>query len=365
MAKLTQLTVTGLAVMAIVKTLSTGASAGPCEPGFGSSGPGSTLTCIGLYTLEANTTGQSNTAIGFAAMIKNKEGGGNTGSGAFALFNNVSGSQNTATGISALSRNQTGSFNTASGSAALWGNTDGSNNTASGYQAGGKQTGSNNTSLGAEAGWRGDFSDSIRLTGSNNIAVGYQSGSQWTSGSNNIAIGNVGNAADLNTIRIGTPGVQSRTFIAGVRNVKVLKGQAVMVDINGQIGTTKSSIRYKEDVHSMGDASSPLMNLRPVTFRYKEAAPDGSKPIQYGLIAEEVEKVMPDLVIYNDQGTPESVAYETLPSLLLNEYQKQGRELAAAKAKLETMETELAALKLAVSRLAAAPSTVKLAATAP
>jgi hypothetical protein len=200
-------------------------------------------------------------------------------------------------------------------------------------------------------------------TGSGNTALGFGAGSAWTVGSNNIAIGNAGVAGESNTIRIGTS--QTRTFIAGIRGIRVTKTQAVLVDANGQIGTSRSSIRYKEDVHTMGDASNPLMNLRPVTFRYKEAESDGSKPIQYGLIAEEVEKVMPDLVIYNAQGTPESVAYETLPSLLLNEYQKQGRELAAAKAKLETMETELAALKLAVSRLAAAPSGVKLATTAP
>ncbi|MCA3555219.1 tail fiber domain-containing protein, partial [Aestuariivirga sp.] len=136
---------------------------------------------------------------------------------------------------------------------------------------------------------------------------------------------------------------------------------------------------YKEDVHSMGDASNALMGLRPVTYRYKQAEADGSKPIQYGLIAEEVDKVMPDLVVYDEQGRPDSVSYEILPSLLLNEYQKQNRKLAAteaellvakqnyatAEARLNSMEAELAALKLAVSRLAAAPSAVKVAATAP
>ncbi|MCA3556010.1 tail fiber domain-containing protein, partial [Aestuariivirga sp.] len=147
---------------------------------------------------------------------------------------------------------------------------------------------------------------------------------------------------------------------------------------------------YKEDVHSMGDASNALMGLRPVTYRYKQAEADGSKPIQYGLIAEEVDKVMPALVVYDEQGRPDSVSYEILPSLLLNEYQKQNRKLAAAEAKLaateaeftETraalaatraelaesnakFEAELAALKLAVSRLAAAPSAVKVAASQP
>jgi hypothetical protein len=133
-----------------------------------------------------------------------------------------------------------------------------------------------------------------------------------------------------------------------------------------------SSRRYKDDIQPMGEASSPLMQLRPVTFRYKEADADGSKPLQYGLIAEEVEQAMPGLVIYNKDGTPESVAYQVLPSLLLNEYQKQNRELAAAKAELaetrtkfEAMQAEMAALKLVVSRLAAAPSAIKLADSQP
>jgi hypothetical protein len=146
----------------------------------------------------------------------------------------------------------------------------------------------------------------------------------------------------------------------------------VLIDAVGQLTTVRSALRYKEQVQPMGDASSPLMNLRPVTFRYREADPDGTKPIQYGLIAEEVEKVMPDLVVRNEDGAIETVAYHILPGMLLNEYQKQGSELASAKAelaetraRLEAMDAEMAALKLAVSRLAAAPSAVKLAASQP
>ncbi len=340
-------------------------------------------TCIGTGALLNNVTsgtdaGLSNTAVGKDALNANTTGDYNTASGTGALEKNTTGNFNTASGTGALLFNITGNNNTASGFGALLFNTTGSSNTASGTFAGGKQTGSYNTSLGTEAAFQGEVSYGALLTGNNNIAVGYQAGSQWgannTAISNNIAVGHVGGATDANTIRIGTS--QTRTFIAGIRGIRVTKTQAVLVDANGQLGTSRSSIRYKEDVHTMGDASNALMNLRPVTFRYKEAEPDGSKPIQYGLIAEEVEKVMPDLVIYNAQGTPESVAYETLPSLLLNEYQKQGRELAAAKAELaetraeladtrEQLTTELAALKLVVSRLAAAPSHVKLATTTP
>jgi hypothetical protein len=320
----------------------------PVIPGTNNTGMGT--GALSLYQID----GENNTASGVNALRMNNYGDDNTANGVNALTKNYVGSSNTASGVSALQENATGNNNTANGVSALFRNINGGNNTAVGHSAM-----FNNTS------------------GSGNTALGFGAGSAWTTGSNNIAIGAAGVAGESNTIRIG--GTQSRTFIVGVRNIRVVKGQAVLVDANGQIGTSRSSIRYKEDVHTMGDASSPLMNLRPVTFRYKEAAPDGSKPIQYGLIAEEVEKVMPDLVIYNAHGTPESVAYDILPSLLLNEYQKQGRELAAAKtelagekaksaateARLQTVEAELTALKLAVGRLAAAPSTVKLASGAP
>jgi hypothetical protein len=323
--------------------------------------------------------GANNAGMGSGALANNQaDGENNMASGVNALQMNSSGDNNTASGVNALNKNSTGGSNTASGVASLQNNTTGNNNTASGVNALlGNTAGGNNTAMGAGA-------MQNNTSGSGNTALGFGAGNAWTTGSNNIAIGAAGVAGESNTIRIG--GSQNRTFIAGVRNIKVIKGVAVQVDANGQIGTAKSSRRYKEDIKTMGEASSPIMNLRPVTFRYIEPAPDGSKPIAYGLIAEEVEQVMPDLVVYNDQGTPESVDYGALPSLLLNEYQKQGRELAAAKAdqldtktelaktraeltdaraKLEAMDAELAALKLAVSRLAAAPSSVRVAASEP
>lgn len=201
---------------------------------------------------------------------------------------------------------------------------------------------------------------------------GRRAGAFQTTGSNNIIIGNAGTAVDLNTIRLGVQGTQTRAFVAGIRGTAVVGGQSVVVNADGQLGVLLSSQRYKEDIRPMGDASSPLMKLRPVTFRYREPQPDGSKPVQYGLIAEEVEQVMPDLVVYNKDGTPESVAYQTLPGLLLNEYQKQAAELATAKAelaatraRLEAMDSEMAALKLAVSRLAAVPAGVDFASVVP
>jgi hypothetical protein len=164
---------------------------------------------------------------------------------------------------------------------------------------------------------------------------------------------------DANIIRFGAN--QTATFIAGIRVKQITKGLSVQIDANGQLGVTRSSIRYNEDVNSMGEASNALMELRPVTFRYMGAESGGSKLVQYGLIAEEVEAVMPNLVVYNDKGTPESVAYDVLSSLLLNEYQEQNRKLASAEARLATVEAELAALKLAVSRLASAPSNANVA----
>ena len=350
------------------------AQAGPCQP---LTSPVDN-TCVGTGTLDSNTTGNANTAVGTNALTSNTVGAGNTAIGVSALFNNITGENNTASGSNALALNTSGVNNTSTGGEALRSNTTGSFNTAAGaYALYFSTTGAHNTANGSYALHRtstGDNNTAVghnamisNTTGSSNAAFGFGAGNAWTTGSNNIAIGNAGVAGESHTIRIGAS--QTTPFVAGIYNTRVTKARTVLVNANGQLGSSRSSIRYKEDVHTMGDASSPLMNLRPVTFRYKEAESDGSKPIQYGLIAEEVEKVMPDLVIYNAQGTPESVAYETLPSLLLNEYQKQGRELAAAKAELaetkarfESMASELAALKLAVSRLAAAPRSSSLAA---
>jgi len=369
---------TALLALAATGLSTTAAEAGPCRLGTGSTAVNN--TCIGTGALGSNTTGESNTASGFNALRSNTTGGINTASGAYAMYSNTTGYYNTASGLNALYSNTNGYYNTASGVSALYSNTTGSENTAAGISAlTFNTTGNHNTASGANA-------LQNNTTGSNNIALGYLAGLNLTTGSNNIIIGNTGVAADLNTLRIGVQGTQTRTFISGIRGTRVTGGQTVMVNANGQLGVTSSSQRYKENIQPMGDASNPLMQLRPVTFHYKQAEEDGSKPIQYGLIAEEVEQAMPDLVIYNKDGTPESVAYHLLPSLLLNEYQKQGHKLAAAdarlaaaetelaetkselaetKTRLEAMDAEMAALKLSVSRLAAASSAVTLAATQP
>ncbi len=279
-----------------------------------------------------------------------------------ALYANKTGIYNSASGSYALYSNTKGGYNTASGAGALYYNTTGSMNVAVGFDAASTQkTGSSNTAVGFHAGlaWS---------TGSNNIAVGALAGSDQTAGSDNIAIGARGAAGDNGVIRIGTMDVHGKTFIAGIRNTTLSGGLAVLVNADGKLGVATSSRRYKQNIQPMGDASNRLLELRPVTFEYKQAEEDGSHPLQYGLIAEDVAAVMPELAVYNEDGTPESVAYQVLPSLLLNEYQKQAKELAdtraelaGTKAKFETLEAELADLKLTVSRLAAAPSATQLA----
>jgi uncharacterized protein YoxC len=162
--------------------------------------------------------------------------------------------------------------------------------------------------------------------------MGYYSGDNITTGSNNVDIANFGVATDgasgIGVIRIGSVGSQSSTFIAGISGVQTgLAGSPVLVDANGQLGTISSSRRYKEDIQSMGDASDRLFKLRPVTFRYIKPDVNGNKPIQYGLIAEEVAEVFPELVVHNKDGQPETVAYHLLPGLLLNELQKEHKQV--------------------------------------
>ena len=121
-----------------------------------------------------------------------------------------------------------------------------------------------------------------------------------------------------------------------------------MVDANGQLGTISSSRRYKEDIQSMGSVSERVMALRPVTFHYKQPTNDGSKPVQFGLIAEEVAETFPELVVYDEQGKPETVSYHLLATLLLNEFQKQQSRVT----ELEQQSEELAQLRKQVAMMA-------------
>ena len=313
---------------------------------LGDNTDGSFNTASGVNALWHNITGDSNTATGMNALFSNTDGFQNTATGRAALFSNTDGFDNTATGRSALESNTTGNVNSASGAYALHLNTEGVANSADGHSAlYSNTTGSFNTASGYESLW-------TNTIGSNNIAVGYQAGYDLTTGDRNIAIGNAGVAGDSNTIRVGNAN-HTRVFVHGIegRTTGINDAVTVVIDSNGQLGTVSSSMRYKEDVSEMGSASGRLMDLNPVTFRYKDTYENGVTPLQYGLSAEEVAEVFPDLVVYNDDGRPETVKYRLLSSLLLNELQKQQSEVSGQVAEIAELKTQMTELTQLVNQL--------------
>jgi polyhydroxyalkanoate synthesis regulator phasin len=271
------------------------------------------FTMGGLNSYE----GKHNTAVGYQSLTSNTTGFYNTASGSWSLLSNTTGFYNTASGYGSLVSNTTGFYNTASGAFSLQSNTTGTLNTASGY---GSLT--NNT------------------TGSYNIALGSNAGVNLTTGNYNIDIGNQGVAAEGATIRIGDSN-QTRTFIAGIRGVTTgsQNAIAVLIDSNGQLGTASSSRRFKKDIRDIGEASSRLLDLRPVSFRYIGQ----SEGVHFGLIAEEVAEVLPELVVHDASGQVETVAYHEMPAMLLNELQKQHATIQAQQAQIEAQREELAA----------------------
>jgi hypothetical protein len=215
--------------------------------------------------------------------------------------------------------NETGSSNTAIGYSALVFNTAGGQNTAIGYEA---------------------LSSTL---GSTNTALGYRAGANLGTGSNNICIGNVGVTNESNTLRIGTS--QSATFVAGINGQTSPGGVPVGVNSSGKLGTTVSSRRFKEDIREIGAESDGLMRLRPVAFTYKREIDPTGLP-QYGLIAEEVAEVYPDLVAHGPDGQPEAVRYHLIDALLLNEVQKQHRVIEDLEARLTRLEDRLSVEQL-------------------
>src|SRR6266496_1651376 len=327
---------------------------------------GQSNTAIGQQALAHNTTGSSNTATGFVALNKNTTGSFNTATGRGALFNNTLADNNTATGYRALNKNTTGhdnvatgvqalylntmgNFNTATGNLALSANTTGSSSTAMGHRALMSSTGTSNTAIGAGA-------LLSNLTGSNNIALGTDAGFSLTAGSYNIDIGNSGVGGEANTIRIGTTGNQTNTYIAGISGATVPTGVAVIVDANGHLGTTTSSGRFKEAIKPMDKVSEAILALKPVIFQYKhELDPEGIP--QFGLVAEQVEKVNPDLVARDDQGKPYSVRYEAVNAMLLNEFLKEHRKVEKLEATVaqqhKDFEAAVAELKGQIQKVSA------------
>jgi trimeric autotransporter adhesin len=300
-------------------------------------------TVLGEDALISNTSGTFNTAIGLDALFRNTIGNFNTATGFDVLIENTTGSYNTAIGVNALHSNTTGQSNTATGNQVLFSNTTGENNTAIGAAVLlFNTTGQENTGLGASA--------LLRNTGSNNIALGFEAGRHLTRGSFNIDIGNRGLAGETKTIRIGTQGMQTATYIAGISEATVPTGVAVIIDADGHLGTSTSSARFKEAIRPMDKASEAILALKPVTFRYKhELDPDGIP--QFGLVAEEVEKVNPDLVARDADGKAYTVRYEAVNAMLLNEFIKEHQKVQRLEAALAAVNERLKAQDAKIDRV--------------
>jgi hypothetical protein len=291
-------------------------------------------------TLDGLTVVASKVAVGIGALAANTVPNGSVAVGFNALSSNTtSGLFNTAVGNQALELSTTGQANTAVGSRALQNN-----------------------------------------TGDSNIALGVNAGLFLTTGNSNIMIGNIGVAGESNTIRIGSLS-KTRTFITAIRGktTDVADAVPVLIDSLNQLGTTSSSRRVKEDIQDMGERSRGLLQLRPVTFRYRQPSVDGTKRLQYGLIAEEVAELYPELVAFTPTGEAETILYQLLPAMLLNELQhqyrvneaqeteleRQHRVNQAQQAELESLAARLAELAGRLQQLERAASVVTAAAVTP
>jgi hypothetical protein len=300
---------------------------------------GNNNTSSGFNSLALNTTGSENTAVGYESMYSTTTGNYNTASGYETLYANTTGGYSTAVGAFSLQDNTTGGYNTGFGAYALSVNTTGSGNTAFGY-AGLRSmtTGSNNIGFGYQSLYS-------NTSGSYNIALGYQGGLNVINGSYNIEIGSLGSQADTKVIRLGTQGTQTKTYVAGISDAQVT-GAAVYVTSSGQLGVLASSERYKTGIASLGSDTDKLMQLRPVRFHLKN---DPNGAVQYGLIAEEVNKVYPELVIRDNDGKIQGVRYDELAPMLLNEMQKERKEFAAQNARVAAQDNEIRDLKRMVA----------------
>jgi hypothetical protein len=291
-------------------------------------------TAVGLFSLRSNSMGNFNTGIGAGTLLANTADQ-NTATGAGALLSNTTGAFNTANGAFALFSNTTGAFNTATGPFALLNNTTGVENTANGYRAlSGNATGVGNTAYGSQA--------LVQSTGNNNVALGVHAGFNISTGSNNIHIGNVGAGNESGTVRIGDNN-QTKAFIAGINGVNQGSPTAVFINtLTGQLGTTPpaSSRRYKEEIKPMDTASEAVLALKPVRFHYKS---DDTKTPQFGLIAEEVADVNPDLVMRDKEGKPYTVRYEQINAMLLNEFLKEHRKVQEQEATIAQLNKDFRA----------------------
>ena len=281
-------------------------------------GEGFRNTAVGAAALLFNSTGTENTANGNAALESNDAGSYNTANGAFALFSNTIGSYNTATGTRALQDNTTGLYNTATGLLALGNNIGGQGNTATGYRA---------------------LHDNT--TGNHNTGIGHYAGHDLT-GDGNVCFG-----ANV----FGVAGVDNTTWIRNVYD-SVATVRAVYVNSDNKIGTLASSRRYKNEIRPMAKASEAIFSLRPVSFRYKKEV-DPTSLLSFGLIAEEVAEVDPALVTPDRDGKPETVRYEAVNAMLLNEFLKEHNTVQEQGAKIARLERQIETLSAGLQKVSA------------
>ena len=310
-------------------------------------------TAEGTKALFNLTTGSANTAVGWFSLLSNGDGSFNTASGAGALLLNTA-DENTAFGTAALLSNTTGKENTANGTLALFSNTTGFQNTAVGYSALSSNTTAGANSSGANTAV-GAFALGLTVTGGANTAIGYAAlynatgggnialgdlaGVDLTTGNGNIIVGNRGLAGDADTIRIGRA-THTTCYISGIRDVMTGAGDAipVVIDSASQLGTVSSSKRFKRGIKPMNNTSEAILGLQPVTFQYTS---DKTNRPQFGLIAEQVAEINPNLVVRNSDGEIYTVRYDAVNAMLLNEFLKEHKKVEKLEAALDAVNARL------------------------
>jgi Chaperone of endosialidase len=288
-------------------------------------------TAEGTNALLSRTTGIQNTALGFNSLLNLTVGNNNTGVGLCTLVHDISGVQNVATGAFSLF-NTNGSNNVGNGYQTLYNNVAGSNNTAIGFRAGFNT----NSNFNVANGYQALYSN---VAGSTNTAIGFRAGYNITNNGNVcIGAGVLGVAGEINTTRI--------------KNVygSVAGARAVYVNAYNKIGTLASSRRYKEEIKPMDKASETLFGLKPVTFRYKKEV-DPAHALSFGLIAEEVAEISPDLITRDEDGEPQTVRYEAVNAMFLNEFLKEHRTVQRQQKEIDALKAELKEQKALIQKV--------------
>src|SRR5437899_3943898 len=305
-------------------------------------------TAEGKDALFSLTTGVDNTALGFQALYNGTTASGNTAVGSQALLSNTASTRNVAVGAAALDSLTSGEMNTAVGNVSLEQGVSVNFNTALGRHALGRTQGDQNTGLGFFAGW--NLSDD----GTNNIYIGNAGPVPIGTESNTIRIG----TQTATIVTVGNPPFESHpmpahtaTFIAGISGTAI-NGRPVMINANGRLGTAPSSARFKEEIKPMDKASEAILALKPVRFRYKKEI-DPERTPQFGLIAEEVEKVNPDLVAHDAKGEVYTVRYEAVNAMLLNEFLKEHRQVQEQQKEIDVLRAELREQRALIRKVSA------------